>query len=108
MTTADEYKKMTDTPREQSLISHVSGHSTFDFYRDGLLHFTTDTGFLFSVPVDELGSGTVYQLNKSITLMSWIRIQMNLNADAKWHRERAMGPVPRRPIPEHMIDGGQS
>ena len=64
---------------EEKLITHVQGHSTFDFYRDGNLYFTTDTGLAFMVPVADLGSGSVYTLNKSITLMKWIRQQMDLN-----------------------------
>ncbi len=77
---------------EKVLLHHVSGHSTFDFYRDGLLWFTTDTGLGFSVPVNELGSGTVYTLNKSIVLMKWIRKQIELNEVAFRARQNERDP----------------
>lgn len=56
---------------------HVTGTSTFQYYRDQALWFKTDdTGFLFPVPLDDIGTTTIDGNYKSIKLMRWIRKHM--------------------------------
>ena len=50
----------------------------FVFFRDGALHYETDDGFLFPVPVEEAGSATFHNEEKAILLMRYIRKQMAL------------------------------
>ncbi len=45
----------------------------FVFYRDRALHYETDDGFLFPVPIDDAGSATFNAEEKAILLMRYIR-----------------------------------
>ena len=45
----------------------------FAYYRDQALHYKTEDGFLFPVPVDDAGSGTFNTEEKAILLMRYIR-----------------------------------
>ena len=45
----------------------------FVFFRDQALHYETEDGFVFPVPVHDAGSATFNAEEKAITLMRWIR-----------------------------------
>ncbi|MEJ2133344.1 MAG: hypothetical protein P8Y95_17360 [Gammaproteobacteria bacterium] len=45
----------------------------FVYYRDKALHYETDDGFLFPVPVEDAGSATFNAEEKAILMMRYIR-----------------------------------
>ncbi len=45
----------------------------FVFYRDQALHYATEDGFLFPVPIKDAGSATFNATEKAIVLMRYIR-----------------------------------
>jgi len=45
----------------------------FVYYRDQALHYETESGFLFPVPVDETGSATYKREEKAMLLLRYIR-----------------------------------
>jgi len=47
--------------------------ATFQYYRDKALWFQTDNGFLFPVPIDEVGTTTIPNSDKAIFFMRYIR-----------------------------------
>lgn len=47
----------------------------FDFYRDGLLYYVTESGFRFTVPVTDTGTGTFLAADKGLFFMRWMRPQ---------------------------------
>lgn len=51
----------------------LKGASTFQEYKDGRLVYKTESGFLFSVPVEDLGGSRVDAVEKSTVFMKWIR-----------------------------------
>lgn len=55
------------------IMDEVQGDCTFEFYRDGALHYRTARGFVFPVPAADAGSATFGASEKGITLMRWIR-----------------------------------
>jgi hypothetical protein len=56
---------------------HVRGYSTFQWYRNGDLYYkTSDTQFIFRVPVSDLGEADIYSSEKSIHLMKYIRKEL--------------------------------
>jgi hypothetical protein len=62
----------------KNLIKEVA---VFNFYRKGELHYvTSDTCFHFVVPIDDCGDGEFSQEIKGITMMRWIRKQLEANA----------------------------
>lgn len=57
---------------------------TFSFYRHGELWYTTECGFEFPVPIDDIGDAVFLREDKAILFMRWIRphierIQEGLN-----------------------------
>ena len=55
-------------------FDHVKGTSEFVYMIDNtLIYKTTDTGFEFPVPVEDLGGSHLNATEKSILLMKWIR-----------------------------------
>ena len=51
----------------------------FAFFRDSALHYETECGFLFSIPVEDAGSATFNTEEKAVHLMRWIRKQLASN-----------------------------
>lgn len=52
----------------------------FVFYRDRALHYETEDGFVFPVPIDDAGSATFGAREKAILMMRYIRKHIdNLN-----------------------------
>ena len=45
----------------------------FVFFRDGALHYETDDGFVFPVPVEDAGSATFHRSERAMMLMRYIR-----------------------------------
>ena len=45
----------------------------FSFYRDKELFYKTDDGFVFPVPIDDIGSATFMAEDKAILFMRYIR-----------------------------------
>lgn len=45
----------------------------FTYYRDGSLWYTTDDGFLFPVPIDDIGNATFMVKDRAILFMRYIR-----------------------------------
>jgi hypothetical protein len=64
----------------------------FAYYRDKALHYETEDGFLFPVPVDDAGSATFNAEEKAILLMRWIRKGM---ADVQDAREKQNAEIGR-------------
>ena len=48
----------------------------FLFYRDSALHYETEDGFIFPVPVDEANSATFGAEEKAMLMMRYIRKQL--------------------------------
>lgn len=65
-----------------SLKAHIQGIARFEYYRDSALWYrTSDTNFLFPVPVQDIGTTTFEAEYKAIKLMRWIRMYMDENHD---------------------------
>ena len=64
--------KMVDLVRNQQVH--------FQYYRDNELWYKTDSGFLFPVPISDIGNATFLRDDKAIMLMRYIR---------KYHEEMA-------------------
>jgi hypothetical protein len=45
----------------------------FVFYRDKALHYQTEDGFVFPVPIEEAGSATFQAEEKALLMMRFIR-----------------------------------
>lgn len=52
--------------------------SRFISYRDGHFIYKTDSGFEFSIPMEDLGKATLLAEEKTILLMRYIRKQVEL------------------------------
>ncbi len=52
---------------------HIKGSSTFAYYRDNALWYRTDTGLLFPVPIDDIGSAQFLCTERSMLMMRYIR-----------------------------------
>jgi hypothetical protein len=61
----------------------------FAFYRDGELHYVTECGFLFAVPINDIGNATFLAEDKAILFMRYIRGQIELVEKAR--AEQAAG-----------------
>jgi hypothetical protein len=59
------------------------------FYRGGELHYATECGFLFPVPICEVGTATFLAEDKAILFLRYIRRQLELVERAK--TEQAAG-----------------
>ena len=58
-----------------TLKEMVSNNKTvkFTFYRDNALHYETEDGFIFPVPVEDAGSATFGSEEKAMSMMRYIR-----------------------------------
>lgn len=50
---------------------------TFEYFRDNALWYKTSTGFMFPVPVDDVGTATFRSSDRAILFMRWIRKQLD-------------------------------
>ena len=51
----------------------------FSFFRQGVLYYETDDGFLFEVPSTDIGTANMLRDDKAILFMRWIRKQLAAN-----------------------------
>lgn len=51
---------------------------TFLFYKTGELWYTTECGFEFPVPIDDVGTAAMNAEDKAILFMRWIRKQLEV------------------------------
>lgn len=70
----------------EDLRERVKGMVRFEFYRDGALHYVCIDGWEFPVPVTDTtntqgGSPTFNAEEKGITMMRWIRKQMETEVE---------------------------
>ena len=64
-----------------SVKEHISGNKKvhFEFYRQGVLYYKTDTGLLFEVPTSDIGDAVFLAEDRAILFMRWIRKQLEVN-----------------------------
>lgn len=55
----------------------------FKFFRSGTLFYETEEGFLFEVPVSDIGTGVMNRDDRAILYMRWIRKQLEANEKAR-------------------------
>lgn len=55
----------------------------FIFYRDQKLWYSTDSGYEFPVPIDDIGNATFNRNEKAILFMRYIRKHMELEEEAR-------------------------
>ena len=55
----------------------------FVFYRDKALHYETENGFVFPVPIDDASSATFGAEEKALLMMRYIRKQIKALEAAK-------------------------
>lgn len=53
----------------------------FQYYRAGELHYKTESGFQFPVPISDIGDATFLAEDKAILFMRYIRKQLDLLKD---------------------------
>jgi len=51
--------------------------SVFKYYRKGNLYYQAG-GFIFRVPIDDTGDGTFSNTMRTMELMRWVRLEMEL------------------------------
>jgi len=51
---------------------------TFLFYKTGELWYTTECGFEFPVPIDDVGTAAMNAEDKALLFMRWIRKQLEV------------------------------
>ena len=56
---------------------------TFLYYREGELWYTTECGFEFPVPINDVGQGVMKASDKAIYYMRWIRKHRDMIEGAK-------------------------
>jgi len=56
---------------------------TFDHYRDGDLFYRTECGFVFPVPISDVGNATLLKQDKALLFMRYIRKHISLLDEAK-------------------------
>lgn len=57
----------------------IAGNCRFQYYRDSQLWYKTENGFLFPVPIEDIGNATFNAEEKGLLMMRYIR---------KWKNER--------------------
>jgi hypothetical protein len=46
---------------------------SFQYYKDGQLFYSTECGFIFPVPIDDVGTATLNAKDKALLFMRYIR-----------------------------------
>ena len=62
----------------------------FSFYREKELWYTTEDGFEFPVPLEEIGNATFLAEDKAILFMRYIRKHIETIAQAKKEHEETL------------------
>jgi hypothetical protein len=89
------------------IMDEVQGDCTFEFYRDGALHYRTAHGFVFPVPAADAGSATFGATEKGITLMRWIRkalVVVEEGKEATANQPRPVTEIIEGWSQEHPVD----
>lgn len=61
-----------------TIKEHIAGCVEFQFYLDGnLWYLTSETNFLFPVPISDCGNARFFARDKGIMFMRYIRKHMN-------------------------------
>jgi hypothetical protein len=60
-------------PMNLDLKTILKEDCTFQFYRDGSLYYKTTSGFVFGIPIKDVGSGTFNAQERGMVLMRWLR-----------------------------------
>jgi hypothetical protein len=65
-------------------MEHVKDNQQvhFDFYRDGILYYKTDTNLVFEIPIKDTVGGIFLRDDKALNFMRWIRHQLERNEAA--------------------------
>ena len=58
---------------EHNIKELIKGEVTFQYYRDGNLHYSTENGFVFPVPISDIGNATFLAKDKAMLFMRYIR-----------------------------------
>lgn len=62
---------------------HIKGKSNFVQYRKGFLFYVTDdTNFTFRVPIEDTGDASFNRVERSMTMMRYIRKELQLADEA--------------------------
>lgn len=60
-----------------TIKDHIKGTSNFTHYRKGYLFYeTSDTNFLFRVPIEDTGDASFNKEERSMTMMRYIRKEL--------------------------------
>jgi hypothetical protein len=64
--------------------NHIKSYCNFIYYRKGFLYYLTDdTAFMFRVPVEDTEDATFRANEKSLTMMRYIRKELESHALSK-------------------------
>lgn len=66
----------------KSMVSNDKKVS-FKYYRDGTLWYITECGFLFPVPISDIGNATFHAEDRAMLFMRYIRKQIALVEQAR-------------------------
>lgn len=55
----------------------IRGNVTFSYYRGGQLWYECDNGFVFPVPVEDIGDATFLNIDRAALFMRYIRKYIN-------------------------------
>ena len=67
----------------------------FRSYREREFWYETECGFVFPVPLDDIGSAEMLAADKAILFMRYIRKHVALIEGARFAQAAAQGPAPR-------------
>jgi len=56
-----------------NIKDHIKGLVKFQFYRDNILYYKTESGLIFPVPIEDVGNATFLNEDKGILFMRYIR-----------------------------------
>ena len=59
--------------QQLTIKDHIKGMVIFEFYRDGNLYYSTETGLTFPVPTSDIGNATFLKADKAMLFMRYIR-----------------------------------
>jgi len=55
----------------------IRGNVTFSYYRGGQLWYSCENGFLFPVPVEDIGDATFLNVDRAMLFMRYVRKYIN-------------------------------
>lgn len=66
-----------------TIKDHVKGVVKFQYYRDNQLFYRTETGLVFPVPIEDIGTATFLNEDKAMLFMRYIRQFLKTVDEAK-------------------------